>query len=110
MSHEQINDDLYIDLNGCPTELVEINGQAVVIHYDDIPESDITTVHGVRCTTALRTVIDVAAGLERDELEEVVRHCLDRGLFTREEAMARVARPDLSPRLGAQYVRRIVSR
>ena len=54
-----------VDANGCPTELMNIGGSDVIVHYDDIPESDITTVGGIRCTTALRTAIDIAPGDER---------------------------------------------
>lgn len=47
---------------------------------------------------------------ERAELEQIVRHCLDRGLFTREEAMARIAQPDVSMRPGAQLLRQMLDR
>lgn len=57
----------------------------VVLHHDDHPESDITVVHGLRCTTAVRTVIDIAAELRCDELETVMDDGLDRGLFTIDE-------------------------
>src|SRR5437016_14407518 len=49
----QGNDDIYIDSNGCPTERIGVGGQEVVVHYDDIPESDITTVRGLRVTTPI---------------------------------------------------------
>jgi hypothetical protein len=67
-------------------------------------------VNGMRCTTALRTVIDVAPELDPAGLERMVRHCLDRGLFTPEEAIERVTRPDMLTRLGAKLVRQVVSR
>ena len=50
----------YLDSNGVLTEHITAGGQDVIVHYDDVPESDITTVDGIRCTTALRTVIDLA--------------------------------------------------
>lgn len=109
MSHDQTNDDFYVDANGCLTERVAMDGQDVIVHYDDVPESDITSINGIRCTTALRTVIDVAPELDRTELERVVRECLDRRLFTPEEAMERVAKPDMLTRLGARLVRQVVS-
>src|SRR4051812_38294787 len=77
------------------TESVELDGQTVIVHYDDIPDSDVTTVHGIPCTTALRTVIDIAPEIDASELEQIVRHCLDRGLFSVNGAMARVAEPDM---------------
>lgn len=110
MSTEQADDGFYIDANGCLTERVTIDGQDVIVHYDDVPESDITLINGMRCTTALRTVIDVAPELDRAELEQMVRHCLDRGLFTPEEAMERIAQPDMLTRHGAKLVRQVVSR
>jgi hypothetical protein len=109
MSDDQTNDDFYVDANGCPTERVAMDGQDVIVHYDDVPESDITSINGIRCTTALRTVIDVAPELDRTELERMVRECLDRRLFTPEEAMERVAKPDMLTRLGARLVRQVVS-
>jgi hypothetical protein len=60
MRREQPDDSIYVDANGCPAEHVVLDGQDVIVHYDDIPDSDITTVHGLRCTTPLRTVIDIA--------------------------------------------------
>ncbi len=101
--------DYFVDSNGCPAEHVVIGGHDVIVHYDDIPESDITSVDGLRCTTPLRTVIDVAPQLGRDDLALMVRHCLDRGLFTADEAFARVAEPDMQARRGATLLRQILS-
>jgi len=100
--------DYFVDANGCPAERVVIDGQPVIIHYDDIPESDITTVNGLRCTTPIRTVIDMATQVGRDELVHMVRHCLNRGLFTTEEALARVSQADMQARLGAILVREVL--
>lgn len=108
MSRDQRNDKFFIDANGCLTERVDLGGQEVIVHYDDVPESDITSIDGIRCTTALRTVIDVAPELDRTEMEQMVRECLDRRLFTPEEAIERVAKPDMRTRLGAKLVRQIV--
>jgi hypothetical protein len=65
-------------------------------HYDDTLESDITTVRGLRCTTRLRTVIDIAPQTSEPELKRMVRDCLDRGQFTIEEALARLAQADMN--------------
>ena len=89
------------DSNGCPMERLWLGGEEVVVHYDDIPAKDITTVDGIRCTTALRTIIDLAADVVDDHLEQMVRDALDRGLFTVEEAMERVAEDDIRRRPGA---------
>ena len=110
MRSEHVNDGMFLDANGCPAERVIIDGQEVIIHYDDIPESDITTVRGLRCTTPLRTVIDIAPEADHADLERMVRDCLDRGLFSREEALARVAEPDMVNRRGAQLLRQVLGR
>jgi hypothetical protein len=104
------DDDLYVDHNGCLTERKLLGGQEVVIHYDDIPESDMTMLDGIRLTTALRTVIDMAAAVTPEHLRDMVEDCLARKLFTIEEALARVDQPDIRDRHGAQLVRRAVTR
>jgi hypothetical protein len=86
---------------------VRIGDIDVVIRYDDVPESDITTVRGLRCTTALRTVIDMAAELDLGDLREMVDDCLRRRLFTLAEARARLAEPDMRRRPGAVKLRRL---
>jgi hypothetical protein len=78
------------------------------VHHDDVPESDITTVRGLRCTTPLRTVIDIAANTSEPELKRMVRDCLDRGLFTTEEALIRLTQPDMESRRGAQLLPRVL--
>jgi hypothetical protein len=102
--------DMYIDANGCPTEVVVHGDQTVVIHYDDIPESDVTTVRGLRCTTPIRTVIDIATQTPERELRRIVQDCLDRGLFTIEEASRRLAQPDMASRRGAELLRQVLPR
>src|SRR3954453_420306 len=98
-------DDLYVDANGCLTERVRLGGQPGGVHYDDIPQRDITPVEGIRCTTALRTVIDIAPEYDREGLRLTVLDCLERRLFTVEEARARLAQPDMAGRIGAALVR-----
>src|SRR5690242_7039701 len=106
MPYEPMDDSISVDANGCVTERVRFGGQDVIVHYDDIPDSDITSVKGIRCTTPLRTVIDIAPETETAELEQVVRRCFDRGLFSREEALARIAEPDMLAHPGARMLRR----
>ena len=105
MRTAQGNDDIYIDSNGCPTERIRVGAQEIVVHYDDIPESDITTVRGLRCTTPIRTVIDIAPETPTAELERIIRDCLDRGMFTVDEALARIDQRDMAARVGARMVR-----
>jgi hypothetical protein len=97
------------DANGCAIRRMRIGDIDVVIHYDDVPASDITTVRGIRCTTPLRTVIDMAAELEVGDLREVVDDCLRRRLFTLAEARARLAEPDMQRRPGAVKLRRLLA-
>jgi hypothetical protein len=101
-------DDIYFDGNGVLTERQRLGGEEVVVHYDDIPEKDVTTVNGIPCTTALRTVIDIAPDLERVQLGRVVQDCLDRHLFSLEEARARLLEPDMTHRRGAGLLRRLL--
>ncbi len=99
-------DGMARDANGCPTERVWIDGQEVVVHYDDIPASDRTTVDGIPCTTALRTVIDIAPEINEARLARIVQDCLDRRLFTLAEARARLDEADMRTRPGAVLLRR----
>ena len=101
-------DLLGVDGNGAPVELHSVGELEVVVHYDDLPESDITTLDGIRVTTPLRTVIDLGPELSRDELRNMVRHCLERRLFTVQEAERRLAEPDMRSRRGAQLLRELI--
>ena len=97
-----------VDSNGLLTERMWIDGTEVILHYDDVPESDFTVVDGIRCTTALRTLIDLAMEMEPDALEHNLRDCLERGLFTVAEAHQRLSQPDMAERPGAQRLRGIL--
>lgn len=105
-----VPDDMWIDANGAPTELHREDGFEIVIHHDDVPEKDLTTVDGIPCTTALRTVIDLAPEMADSELRRVVGDCLSRRLFTVDEAMARIAEDDMRGRVGARLLRRTLAR
>jgi hypothetical protein len=99
---------LGVDGNGVPTERRQLGDQAVVIHYDDVPPSDITMVKGIRCTTALRTVIDLAPELAPTDLDLMVRDFLGRGLFTIDDAWRRLSQPDMATRRGAEILRALL--
>jgi hypothetical protein len=103
---ELVGEPLGVDGNGLLTERMWIGDDEVIIHRGDVPESDITTVHGIRCTTALRTVIDLAPEVTASHLDEMVQDCLERRLFTVEEALRRIAEPDMLGRKGAELLRR----
>ena len=106
----ELPDDIYFDANGALTERRQIGGQDVVVHYDDIPDRDITVVRGIPCTTALRTVIDLAPDLDPLHLHRVVADCLDRHLFTVEDAKSRLGEPDMQHRRGAELLRLLLLR
>lgn len=97
-----------VDGNGLLTERAWLGEQEVIVHRGDVPETDITMVDGIRCTTALRTVIDLAPEVSAAHLETMVRDCLERGLFTLADARRRVAEPDMAGRGGAEAVRRVL--
>lgn len=99
---------LGVDGNGLPTELMWLGEQQVVIHRDDVPDTDVATVDGIRCTTALRTVIDIAPDVSAAHLAVMVQDCLERELFTVEEAWRRLADPDMTVRRGAELLRRVL--
>lgn len=107
MTHD---DEIYVDANGCLAERVAFDGLEVIVHYDDVPDSDITTIKGLPVTTPLRTVIDLAPDLDAADLDRMVRHCLDRRLFSIDDAMRRIAQPDMRARPGAQLLRRALAR
>jgi hypothetical protein len=100
--------DVYFDNNGALTERRMLGGQEVIVHYEDIPATDVTTVDGIRCTTPLRTVIDIAVDIDRAHLDPIVQDCLNRRLFTVQEARARLAEPDMANRRGADLLRRVL--
>lgn len=99
----------YLDPRGHLVEHVDMDGQEVHLHYRHVPESDITTLDGLRLTTPLRTVIDIAPTVDEDQLALMVQDCLERGLFTVEEAWARIAEPDMQTDPGAVSLARLLS-
>ncbi len=104
-----LTEPMGVDGNGLLIERTWIDGHEVIIHRDDIPETDITTVDGLPCTTALRTVIDLAPEVSAEHLEEMVRDCLERGLFSVEQASRRVDDADMVGRNGAALLRRVLA-
>jgi hypothetical protein len=105
MTNEWLSGRLGVDANGCPTEDFDGPGGPIRVHDEDVPESDITTVDGIRVTTPLRTVIDLAAELDVTELDRMVRFFLDRRLFSIAEAFVRLDQPDMASRPGARTLR-----
>jgi hypothetical protein len=103
---DEIDRDVFIDADGDLGELRRVGDQEVIVHYKDIPGKDVTVVDGIPCTTALRTVIDIAVDTEEQELVRIVRECLDRRLFDVFEARARIAEDDMRDRRGAKILSR----
>ena len=99
---------LGVDGNGNPTERRWIGGREVIVHYADVPESDIVQKDGIRVTTPLRTMIDLAPEVERVELARMVDDCLRRRLFTLEQAYVRLAKPDMEQLPGGVILRKLL--
>ncbi|GAB2634115.1 hypothetical protein GCM10027270_23240 [Nocardioides ginkgobilobae] len=115
----QTNDTLFwddptgefgMDANGRLTQLTQVGDVPVLIHYDDIPESDIQTHHGLRVTTPLRTTIDLAAELSTEELEDLLDFFLGNRSFTTDQALERIAQPDMRMHRGAHVLSALIVR
>jgi predicted transcriptional regulator of viral defense system len=59
----------------------------LILHFADLPESDIRTAQGFRFTRPLRTILDLiqAGTVERRFILQAVTQAVDRGLITRRE-------------------------
>lgn len=60
--------------------------------FDHILPEDITTFEGIPITTPARTLLDIATSISDEELMAAVATALDRGLTTRHEIRAVIAR------------------
>jgi predicted transcriptional regulator of viral defense system len=62
----------------------------VVLHYRNLPKSDIQIGRGYHYTRPLRTILDVieAETIERTFISQALRQALDRGLITRGQLRA----------------------
>ncbi len=63
----------------------------LILHKADLPEDDIQEMHGFRCTSPLRTLIDLIDGetVSPDLIKQAVREGLAKGLITRHEIRTR---------------------
>ncbi len=61
--------------------------RVLVLHFTDIPQSDIGTAHGVRITNPMRTILDLlhAGDVPLANLRQALREGLRRGLIRRSE-------------------------
>ena len=59
----------------------------LVLHYADLPESDVETAQGYRFTGPLRTIIDLieSGTVEKQFISQALRQAADRGLVTRHQ-------------------------
>src|SRR6266404_1749831 len=59
----------------------------LVLHYADLPESDVQTAQGFKLTRPLRAILDLieAGTVERNFIRQALRQAVDRGLITRQQ-------------------------
>ena len=59
----------------------------LVLHYADLPESDVQTTQRFKFTRPLRAVLDLldAGTVERTFIRQALRQAVDRGLITRQQ-------------------------
>ena len=55
--------------------------EGIICHKENIKPEDIETRNGFSVTTPLRTIIDVAKNIELEQLEQIIRDGLDKGLI-----------------------------
>lgn len=60
-----------------------MNDEAVLLHHSELPDEDILTQTGFRVTTALKSLIDVAAASpDQDQLARAIDYAKEKGLLT----------------------------
>jgi hypothetical protein len=59
----------------------------LVLHYADLPESDVQAGSGFKFTRPLRTILDLieSGTVERNFIRQALRQAVDRGLITRQQ-------------------------
>jgi len=59
----------------------------LVLHYADLPDSDVQTAQGFKFTRPLRTILDLveAGTVERNFIRQALRQSVDGGLITRQQ-------------------------
>ena len=59
----------------------------LVLHYADLPESDVETASGFKFTCPFRAILDLieAGTVERNFIRQALRQAVDRGLITRQQ-------------------------
>lgn len=81
---------------------------AVALHRADLPDTDVVERTGFRVTTALRSLIDVAAAApDEDQLARAIGESRERGLVTIRRLRARAEAVDAT---AALYIERAIQR
>ena len=59
----------------------------LVLHYADLPESDVQTAQGFKFTRPLRTILDLieVGTVERTFIRQALRQSVERGLISRQQ-------------------------
>ena len=59
----------------------------LVLHYADLPESDVQNAQGFKFTRPLRTILDLieADTVQRNFIRQALRQAIDRGLISRQQ-------------------------
>ena len=59
----------------------------LVLHFADLPESDVKAAQGFKLTTPLRAILDLIelGTVERNFIRQALRQAVDRGLITRQQ-------------------------
>ena len=59
----------------------------LLLHYADLPDSDVQTAQGFKFTRPLRTILDLieAETVEQRFIRQALRQAVDRGLITRQQ-------------------------
>jgi len=59
----------------------------LVLHYADLPDSDVQNAQGFKFTRPLRTILDLieAGTVERNFIRQALRQAIDRGLISRQQ-------------------------
>lgn len=59
----------------------------LVLHYADLPDSEVQTAQGFKFTRPLRTILDLieAGAVEQRFIRQALRQAVDRGLITRQQ-------------------------
>lgn len=69
---------------------------SVVLHYGDLPESDVVEQAGFRTTTVIRSLVDVATrSADEDQLGRAIAEARDAGVLTLRQLRVRAEAVDL---------------